>query len=112
MRLPKNYCHCCPPEQDQIEAAIEAYRSYLVGFGATFEVCFLLAEPCTEGDLNGARERYYMAIELNEGYVEHAKSRLRVGRAGRPRIGLGCVSWCASLSSRLPGCPLPYRPDP
>ena len=30
------------------------------------------------GDLNGARERYYMAIELNEGYVE-------------ARANLGCV---------------------
>ena len=66
-------------EQDQIEAAIEAYRSYLVGFGATFEVCFLLAELLYRvGDLNGARERYYMAIELNEGYVE-------------ARANLGCV---------------------
>ena len=66
-------------EQDQIEPALEAYRSYLVGFGATSEVCFLLAELLYRvGDLSGARERYYMAIELNEEYVE-------------ARANLGCV---------------------
>jgi len=66
-------------EQGQIDPAIEAYRSYLVGYGATSEVCFLLAELLYRvGDLKAARERYYMAIELNEDYVE-------------ARANLGCV---------------------
>lgn len=66
-------------EADQLEGAIEAYRSFLVGYGATAEVCFFLAELLYRvGDLSAARERYYMAIELNEGYVE-------------ARANLGCV---------------------
>ena len=66
-------------ESGQLEAAIEAYRSFLVGYGATAEVCFLLAELLYRiGDLPAARERYYMAIELNEQYVE-------------ARANLGCV---------------------
>lgn len=66
-------------EADQLEGAIEAYRSFLVGYGATAEVCFFLAELLYRvGDLSAARERYYMAIELNESYVE-------------ARANLGCV---------------------
>lgn len=66
-------------ESGQLEPAIEAYRSFLVGYGATAEVCFLLAELLYRiGDLPAARERYYMAIELNEQYVE-------------ARANLGCV---------------------
>ncbi|HRF02248.1 MAG TPA: MerR family transcriptional regulator [Pirellulaceae bacterium] len=66
-------------EAGQLEGAIEAYRSYLVGYGATAEVCFFLAELLYRvGDLPAARERYYMAIELDEAYVE-------------ARANLGCV---------------------
>ncbi|MCA9105545.1 MAG: MerR family transcriptional regulator [Pirellulaceae bacterium] len=66
-------------EAEQLEAAIEAYRSFLVGYGATAEVCFFLAELLYRvGDLSAARERYYMAIELNESHVE-------------ARANLGCV---------------------
>ena len=47
--------------------------------GRTAEICFLLAELLYQmHDLPAARERYYMAIELDEDYVE-------------ARANLGCV---------------------
>jgi tetratricopeptide (TPR) repeat protein len=63
----------------QLEAAIELYRVALASAGPVPEVCFQLAELLyRQGDLAGARERYYMAIELDEDYVE-------------ARANLGCV---------------------
>lgn len=66
-------------EAGQLEAAAEMYRALMAAGGPRPEPCFLLAEllyrmddPC------GARERYYMAIELDEDYVE-------------ARANLGCV---------------------
>ena len=51
----------------------------LAATGPTPEVCFRLAELLYRlGDVNAARERYYMAIELDEDYVE-------------ARANLGCV---------------------
>ena len=47
--------------------------------GPKAEICFQVAELLyRQGDLGGARERYYMAIELDEDYVE-------------ARANLGCV---------------------
>jgi tetratricopeptide (TPR) repeat protein len=47
--------------------------------GPTAEICFLLAESLYQmHDLPAARERYYMAVELDEDYVE-------------ARANLGCV---------------------
>jgi tetratricopeptide (TPR) repeat protein len=55
------------------------YRAALVGGGPAPEVCFSLAELLYRmGDTSAARERYYMAIELDEEYVE-------------ARANLGCV---------------------
>ena len=66
-------------EADQLTAAAEMYRAALAAGGPNAEGCFLLAELLYRlGDISGARERYYMAIELNEDYVE-------------ARANLGCV---------------------
>jgi tetratricopeptide (TPR) repeat protein len=66
-------------EQGELEAATELYRAVLVAAGPRAEVNFLLAELLYRmGDLPAARERYYMAIELDEDYVE-------------ARANLGCV---------------------
>ena len=63
----------------RLEEALEMYRVALTAGGPTPEVCFQLAELMYRlGDLAGARERYYMAIELDENYVE-------------ARANLGCV---------------------
>jgi tetratricopeptide (TPR) repeat protein len=63
----------------QLEAAIELHRVALASAGPKPEICFQLAELLYRlGDISGARERYYVAIELDENYVE-------------ARANLGCV---------------------
>jgi tetratricopeptide (TPR) repeat protein len=62
-----------------LDGAIEAYRSAAAAAGPSAEVCFRLAELLyRQGDLAGSRERYYVAIELDEDLVE-------------ARANLGCV---------------------
>ncbi len=59
--------------------AIEMYRAALVAGGPSAEICFRLAELLyLTGDISAARERYSMAVELDEDYVE-------------ARANLGCV---------------------
>lgn len=66
-------------DQGQLEAAAEMYRAAMAAGGPTAELCFLLAELLYQlHDLPAARERYYMAVELDENYVE-------------ARANLGCV---------------------
>ena len=66
-------------EDGQLAAAAEMYRAALAAAGPSAEVCFQVAELLyRQGDLAGARERYYMAVELDEDYVE-------------ARANLGCV---------------------
>ena len=66
-------------DEGQLVAAVEMYRAALMGGGPAPEVCFALAELLYRlGDTSAARERYYMAIELDEEYVE-------------ARANLGCV---------------------
>lgn len=66
-------------EEGELEAAIEMYRAALAAGGPSAEICFLLAELLYQvQDLPAARERYFMAIELDEDYVE-------------ARANLGCV---------------------
>ena len=55
------------------------HRTAMAAAGPDPESCFQLAELLyRQGDLGAARERYYMAIELDENYVE-------------ARANLGCV---------------------
>jgi tetratricopeptide (TPR) repeat protein len=66
-------------EDGQLPAAADMYRAAMAGMGPKPEICFQVAELLYRlGDLGGARERYYMAIELDEDYVE-------------ARANLGCV---------------------
>ncbi len=66
-------------EDGQLASAAEMYRAAMAAVGPKAEICFQVAELLyRQGDLGGARERYYMAIELNEDYVE-------------ARANLGCV---------------------
>ena len=61
------------------DSAIEVYRAMSLAFGPTPDVCFRVAELLyQQNDFNGARERYYMAVELDESFVE-------------ARASLGCV---------------------
>ena len=66
-------------EDGQLAAAAEMYRAVMAAAGPKAEICFQVAELLyRQGDLSGARERYYMAVELDEDYVE-------------ARANLGCV---------------------
>ncbi|HQU43565.1 MAG TPA: MerR family transcriptional regulator [Pirellulales bacterium] len=66
-------------DEGQMEMAVELYRASLMAGGPNSEACFALAELLYRiGDASAARERYYMAIELDESYVE-------------ARANLGCV---------------------
>jgi tetratricopeptide (TPR) repeat protein len=66
-------------EQGQLEAAADLYRATMAAAGPRPEICFELAELLYRlGDLGAARERYFMAIELDDDYVE-------------ARANLGCV---------------------
>ncbi len=63
----------------QFREAIEMYRAALIAGGPRAELCFHLAELLyLTGDVSAARERYSMAVELDEDYVE-------------ARANLGCV---------------------
>ncbi len=78
---PDEMCHLATEleEEGHLEAAAEMYRAVLAATGPHPETCFQVAELLYRlGDLAGARERYYMTIELDEDYVE-------------ARANLGCV---------------------
>lgn len=63
--------------RNEWEKAAELYRAALAVGGPNPEVCFRLADVLYQmGDLNGARERYFMAVELDEDYIE---ARLNLG---------------------------------
>jgi tetratricopeptide (TPR) repeat protein len=66
-------------DDGQLAGAADMYRAALAAGGTNAEVCFALAEVLYRlGDLTAARERYFMAIELDESYVE-------------ARANLGCL---------------------
>jgi tetratricopeptide (TPR) repeat protein len=69
----------CAEDEDRLEDAIDWYRAALAGYGANADFCFQLAELLyRSGDISAARERYFMAVELNPELVE-------------ARANLGCV---------------------
>jgi tetratricopeptide (TPR) repeat protein len=66
-------------EAGDLALAAEMYRAALAAGGPNPEICFQLAETLYRaGDLSAARERYFMALELDENYIE-------------ARANLGCV---------------------
>jgi tetratricopeptide (TPR) repeat protein len=66
-------------DQGQLLLAVEMYRAALAAGGPQPTICFQLAELLYRlGDVGAARERYYMAVELDGEFVE-------------ARANLGCV---------------------
>ena len=66
-------------DRGELKLAAELYRAALAAGGPKAEICFLLAEVLYRmGDVAGARERYYVAVELDEDLIE-------------ARNNLGCV---------------------
>jgi tetratricopeptide (TPR) repeat protein len=65
--------------QCELTAAVDLYHAALAAGGPNADTCFALAELFYRlGDLAAARERYFMAIELDESFVE-------------ARANLGCL---------------------
>ena len=66
-------------DADDAAAAIEVYRALSLAFGPSADTCFRIAELLyQQNDLPAARERYFVACELDESFVE-------------ARASLGCV---------------------
>lgn len=66
-------------EAGNVQEAIQIYRSLQLAFGPNADICLRIGELLfRQGDLAGARERYYTAIELDDTMVE-------------ARAALGCV---------------------
>lgn len=66
-------------DDNEIESAIDVYRSMSLSLGPTADVCFRMAELLYQAnDLPAARERYSMSVEFEAGFVE-------------ARANLGCV---------------------
>lgn len=66
-------------DEDRLDIAADWYRTALASQGPSADLCFQLAELLYRmNDLTAARERYYMALELNPDLVE-------------ARANLGCV---------------------
>lgn len=85
-------------EAGHIEAAVDTYRAAMAATGPTAETCFQLAELFYRlGDVSAARERYYMAIELDEDYVE-ARANLGCVLAETGRLDLAVAAFQGALA--------------
>lgn len=66
-------------DDGEVASAVQVYRSMSFAYGASADICFRIAELLyQQNDLAGARERYSIAIEMDESFVE-------------ARASLGCV---------------------
>lgn len=66
-------------EEGQFDQAISIYRTLILADGLSADLSFQIAELLyRKGDLDGARERYFVAIELDDEFVE-------------ARASLGCL---------------------
>ncbi|MGC3966248.1 MAG: tetratricopeptide repeat protein [Pirellulales bacterium] len=85
-------------EEGRLSEAAEAYRAALATSGPTAELCFALADVLYRmGDVAAARERYFMAVELNEDYVE-ARANLGCLLAEEGRYDLAIASLQGALA--------------
>ncbi len=83
----------------RLDQAIDVYRAVLAAAGPKPDICFELAELLyRQGELAAARERYYMAIELDEDYVE-ARSNLGCVLAELGELELAAAAFEGALVS-------------
>ncbi len=84
-------------EAGELEAAAEMLRALMAAEGPTAERCFQLAELLYRmEDYPAARERYYMAIELDEDFVE-ARANLGVVLAQTGQLDLAEAAFLGAL---------------
>ena len=85
-------------DDGELEPAADMYRAALAAGGPSAEICFMLAELLyRQGDLAGARERYSMAVEIDEDYVE-ARSNLGCVWAELGRLDLAVAAFEGALA--------------
>ena len=99
-------------EDGQLAAAADMYRAAMAAGGPKAEICFQVAELLYRlGDLGGARERYYMAVELDEDYVE-ARANLGcvLAETGQHELAVAAFEGRTALSPRLRRRPLSPGP--
>jgi len=85
-------------EHGRLDEAADLLRTALATGGADAETCFQLADVLYRaGDLGGARERYFMAVELNEDYVE-ARANLGCLLAEEGRFDLSIAAFEGALA--------------
>lgn len=85
-------------DEDRLDAAVDWYRAALADRGASPDICFQLAELLYRmGDLSGARERYYMALEMNPDLVE-ARANLGCVLAEQGQLELAVAAFEGTLS--------------
>ncbi len=80
-------------EDGQLAAAADMLRAAMAAGGPKAELCFQVAELLYRlGDLAGARERYYVAVELDEDYVE-ARANLGcvLAETGQPELAVAAL---------------------
>lgn len=84
-------------ESGREDQAVDVYRAILVSGDFTADDHFALAELLYRaGDLSAARERYYVAIELDEDFVE-ARSNLGCILAEQGELGLAEAAFRGAL---------------
>lgn len=91
-------------DSGRLEDAAELYRAAMAADGPRAEWCFQLAELLYRlGDLTAARERYYMAIELDEDYLE-ARANLGcvLAECGQPDLAIAALEGTLSFHRQYP----------
>jgi len=88
----------------ETDLAIQTYRSLALAFGSTPDVCFRIAELLYQaGDLAGARERYFVAVEQDEAFVE---ARANLGcvlvESGQPELAISAFEGALLHHSEYP----------
>jgi tetratricopeptide (TPR) repeat protein len=93
----RGWAHDCE-DRGQLTEAAEMLRSALTAGGPSAVDCFDLAEILYRlGDLPGARERYFMAVELDEEFVE-ARANLGCVLAELGEFDLAAAAFSGALS--------------
>jgi tetratricopeptide (TPR) repeat protein len=84
-------------DRGDLEGAIDCYRAMLAQYGAQAELSFQLGELLYRaGQIEASRERYYMAVELEEDHVE-ARASLAAVLAETGRKDLAVAAYRGTL---------------
>jgi tetratricopeptide (TPR) repeat protein len=86
-------------EADDLELAIQFCHAILARDGPNADISFQLAELLYRtGEITGARERYYCAIELDPDFVEARSSLANVlAETGQPELAIAAFAGALSL---------------